>query len=254
MKTQNNNQETGKSQVSKLTLSAGIVFLSAVMISASVNAQDLWDQLSNTVSYGKMTLTMDEQLVETKNADAAIATIQSELDDQLNFSNEFSIATEAEEPINVESWMTDESFFNEAEQFTAEGSELEIAKYAERIINEESEEALDIESWMTDEKFFQEAEQYTANGADKEIAKYAEKIISSVEAEEELAIESWMTEANFFLEADQLTAKDADKEIAKYAEKIIRNVENEDRMAIENWMLDSENFSNQSQYEHLAVN
>lgn len=244
MKTQNNNQETSKSQVNKMTLRLSVVLVSIVLISFSVSAQDLWKELSNTVAYGKMTLTLDEQSAETKNADDAIDAINSELAIQLSNPNEsFTEVVPAESPV-IETKMTIENFINDAEQQTAESADNEIATYAEKILTiEGKEEGLTIESPMTNDTFFQVAEQQTAEGADNEIAKYAEKIMTTEEKEESLAIETWMTNDTFFQDAERFTADGADLQIAHYAEETINNEKVDRASAIESWRLDSENLS-----------
>ena len=253
MKTQNNNQETSKGQVSRTTLRSGSVILSAVLISLSVSGQELWKEFSNSATYGKMALMMDGQISETENTDAAFNAINAEVTSQLYNANE-SFVAETEEPMEVESWMTEVNFYQDAEEFTANTTNIEIAKYAEKTIDAvELEEALTIENWMTEETFFTEAEQYTANSADIEIAQYAEMMIDATETEEALEVESWMIDESLFTEAEQYTANGADQEIEIYADKVITTLGQEDALTIESWMLDTENFSSQLFYDRFAI-
>lgn len=261
MKTQNNNQETSKSQVSKRTLGSGAVLFGAVLISLSVNAQELWKEFSNSASYGKMALVMDGQLNETENADAAFEAINAEAANQLYHANAMLYAeTETEESMQIENWMTTEEFFNSTDDV------LESAK-----------SVLELESWMTEKSFFTDAEQYTAHTADAEIANYANRLALEAEAEKALAIESWMTEESFFTDAERYTAHTADAEIANYANRLALEVEteealaieswmtteeyfnspevlaDEDSMKVESWMLEAENFTNQYPYVSYAI-
>lgn len=261
MKTQNNNQETNKSQVSKSTLGASAVLFGAVLISLSVNAQDLWKEFSNSGSYGKMALVMDGQLNETGNADAAFEAINAEVALML------SSPVESEETMEIESWMITEEFFSSNEALESIEPSLKIESWmieeanfistvdfntveteeslavedwmtAEEFFNspevlKNAEPALKVESWMTETSFFTEAEQYTANTADAEIAKYAERIINAIEADETLAIEGWMISEEYFNPSEVLA--------------------NEETLKVENWMLEAENFRNQHAYDHYAA-
>lgn len=261
MKTQNNNQETSNSQVSKSTLGASAVLFGAVLISLSVNAQDLWKEFTNSASYGKMALVMDGQLSETEHADAAFKAINAEVASLLSspieseeameveswmVAEEFFISKEAPESaepsLEVESWMIEDAHFTSTVNFNAVESEeslhIEAWMTADAFFNsaevlENAEPALKVESWMTEAGFFTEAEQYTANTADAEIAKYAERIVNAIEAEEPLAIESWMTTEEYFNSPEVLA--------------------HEEPLQVESWMLEAENFSNQPAYEKYAA-
>jgi hypothetical protein len=234
MKTQNNNQETSKSQVSKLTFRVSVFLFSALLISFSVNAQEFLSQFTNSLSYGMTEVNLDGPHTETKNADAALDIINSELADQLYYSSESFNAIENEEALQVESWMTDETIFQNTKDV-----DFETPGSAELLLNSnETEDALEIESWMINSDYF----------------LMAETILISEDADEAIEVESWMTKASYFMEESKLDTKGADQELAKHAEKIVKDVETEDRIAIEKWMLEPVNFTNQSHYDHLAVN
>lgn len=225
MKTQNNNQETSRSQVSKMTLRTSMVLVSVVLISLSVSAQDLWKELSNTLAYGKMILTLDEQSAETKNADDAIEVLNSELTVQLNNSKSFTkTATEASADVEYE--RSNESFIMNAELQTAESADIEIAKYATRLMNTvEKEESNTLDNEMSNESFFQDAELQTAKGVDAQIAHYAEKIMTAEESEEGLTINSNKNYDSFIQLAEQYTADGVNEQIAYFAERIINPME-----------------------------
>lgn len=252
MKTQNNNQETNKSRFSKSTLGASAVLFGAILISLSVNAQNLWKEFSNSATYGKMALVMDGQLKETENADAVFEAIHAEIANQLYRANEVFI-TEAEETMEVESWMTEEANFAPAVNFntveTEESLEIEDWMTIEEFFNspevmESAEPALDVESWMTDASLF--------NYADMETARYAEKIALEVETEEALAVEQWMTNENLFNGEEEALAIESWMTREEYfnSPEVLAN---EEALDVESWMLETENFSSQPQREQYAV-
>jgi hypothetical protein len=120
----------------------------------------------------------------------------------VHFNNQNTLLAVDAEPVpEVEDWMTNEDFFLTVEALTAQEAEMEIRKYAEKLIllqekrtaeqnvetkisnltsifAVESEPALEIEFWMTDENFFKSAETLTARSAVQEINKYAQKQIA----------------------------------------------------------------------------
>jgi hypothetical protein len=245
MKTQNNNQESSNSQVSKMTLRTSVVLVSVVLISLSVSAQDLWNELSNAMAYGKMTLTLDEQSAETKNADIAIDAITSELTVQLNNNSESFSDLSKESSANVENEMNNDHFISNAELQTAESVDAEIEKYATKLIStEEMEESMTIENKMNMDRFIQEAEQQTAKETDAQIAHYVEKIITIEEAELGLTIDSNKSNDSFFQMAEQYTADGVNAQIAYFAERITNHQEFNPTAAIDNYRLNSEQLCN----------
>lgn len=246
MKTQNNNQETSNSQVSKMTLRTSVVLVSVVLISLSVSAQDLWNELSNVMAYEKMTLTLDEQSVETKNADIAIDAITSELIVLLNNNSESFTDLSKESSANVENEMNNDHFISNAELQTAESVDAEIEKYATKLIStEEMKESMTIDNKMNMDSFIQDAEQQTAKETDAQIAHYAEKIIKVEDAEVDLTIDSNKNNDSFFQMAERYTADGVNAQIAYFAERITYHQEFNPMAAMDNYRLNSEQHSNQ---------
>jgi hypothetical protein len=81
------------------------------------------------------------------------------------------VVTEKEEMLTIESWMTDEAFFNTAEALTAREANAEIEKYATKQI-------LLKENTVAKSDFLISAESFTASGAGQEVEKYAQKQVS----------------------------------------------------------------------------
>ena len=66
MKTKNSTRETVDDQVRRIVLRSSVILLSAVLISLTVNAQDLWEQFSNNNNAGKMALLKVDNTSETE--------------------------------------------------------------------------------------------------------------------------------------------------------------------------------------------
>jgi hypothetical protein len=128
----------------------------------------------------------------------------------LSGANAFAayLATETEEPLELEDWMIDETSFATI-----------------TFIEAETETPMEIEDWMINESNFD------VNSFSLEI-----------ETEEEMNLESWMLDENNFNE--NINSEKSDK--AKVSNKIIStskyvfsDVNNEGTLKIEDWMLNS---------------
>lgn len=150
MKTRNNQTENRNNRYSQVLLRVAAVLVSVVLLSFTVSAQDLWKELLSYNSFGKMALLM-------VNEDKAAMEAPAE-----NASAVFNVAEEVDQPLEVQEWMSNDSYFHNYEHFD------EVAP----------EKALEIENWMTDESYFRN--------------QYAP------EKEEALAVEAWMCDADFF--------------------------------------------------------
>lgn len=164
MKTKNNVQKT---------LATGI---SLVLISITVSAQSFWKSVIENSGLNTIATAMAEPVTETTKTENYHAT-----NADLTALNE-----EMEEPLELESWMTDERTFNSSlniETETEAPLALEEWMTSEKafhvnsfILEEESEETLKLESWMTDDSYF-------------EISTF--KVVE--ETDEPLELEDWMT-------------------------------------------------------------
>ncbi len=186
MKTTNNAQKTENGQVKTMVLRGVAVIFSLVLISWTVSAQDFWKELLTNNTYGKMAILMIEQTNETKNADAAIDAIHAELAIQANHSTEaLVLVNETESNLEIEAWMTDETYF--ASRTSANAIE--------------AEDALDIENWMVQDTFFNSDKVLADREFEMEIEAwmmndtYFESLTSP---EESLELEAWMTDTNIW--------------------------------------------------------
>jgi len=133
-----------KNNVQKTILRSIAVVVSFVLISITVSAQDFWKKLLENSSFNEIALAMVETPVKKTESQAASES-----------SNNLYIVNETEPTLELENWMSDESYFG-------------VAKLS---VSMETESSLEIEDWMLNEKVFQ------VNG----------------NAELPLEIESWMT-------------------------------------------------------------
>jgi hypothetical protein len=123
MKTKNNVQKAASKTLA--------VVVSLVLISFTVNAQDFWKSILENNSFNTIAMAMVE-----RNTTASAKT-----------TNEATIAAaaymeeETEEEMELEDWMTSESFFSNA-----------------TVTTTETESPLELEDWMTDENFGYEGE------------------------------------------------------------------------------------------------
>ena len=142
MKTKNNVQKT----IAK-TLAAG---MSLVLISFTVNAQDFWKSFMENSGLNNIATAMVEpaktETYNVTNTNSSAFTEENEepleletwMTDENNFTTTFSIESETEAPLALENWMKNENTFN-ASNF---------------VMEEESENALELESWMTSDSSF----------------------------------------------------------------------------------------------------
>ena len=150
MKTRNNQTGNRNNRYSQVLLRVAAVMVSVVLLSFTVSAQDLWKELLTYNSFGKMALLMvDENNAATETSSVATATV-------------LNIEEETDQPLEVQEWMSNDSFFRNYENFD------EVSP----------EKALEIENWMTDESYFNN--------------QYAPV------KEEAMPLEAWMCDADFF--------------------------------------------------------
>ncbi|MFV0376308.1 MAG: hypothetical protein ACK5JD_03290 [Mangrovibacterium sp.] len=150
MKTRNNQTENRNNRYFQVVLRVAAVMASVVLLSATVSAQGLWKELLSINSMGKVAmLTVDNNAAETKTPAASTAT-------------SFYIEEETDTPIDLQDWMSSDSYFRNFEHLD------EVAP----------ERTLEIENWMTNEAYF--------------ISRFA------AEKDEARPIEAWMCNADFF--------------------------------------------------------
>jgi hypothetical protein len=207
MKTQNNTQETVNEQVKRMILRGSAVIAGLALISLAVNAQDLWNQLSNNNYYGKTALMMNNQASETKKTDAVFEAIDAEIAIKLNHAaTNFAFEAEQEKALQLEAWMTVDALFTTHVDFTAI----------------ETEEELTIENWMTDTKNFSIA-----------------IIYESVEVEKPLEIEPWMTVEEYFNAVETIANTESALDVESWMlDSHNFNTQNEP-MQLEAWMTDN---------------
>ena len=135
-----------KNNVQKTILRFIAVVVSFVLISITVSAQDFWKKLLENSSFNEIALAM----VETSSK-KTVAEPKAE-----TFSYAY-LAEESEPALELEYWMSDESYFGGVSlQITAETeADLEIEDWMlnEELfqVNENVELSLELESWMTSE-------------------------------------------------------------------------------------------------------
>ena len=171
MKTRNN--------VQKANLKSLAVVTSLVIISITVNAQDLWNSLLKSYNFNEIELAMVDnktiailvELEANRFEFILVPEIEEALElenwmaDESYFTTSFSMEEEIENPLELEDWMTNETLFN------ANSIYYEV----------ETEEALKLENWMTDAYNFEVSS-----------LRFIE------ETETELKIEDWMLKEELF--------------------------------------------------------
>lgn len=218
MKTQNNNQESGFSQISKMVLLSSAVILSVAFISKSASAQKFWQQISTNHAYGMMASLINESASETQKTDAVFKIIDAEISSRFNHSNKtFTYEPEMEAENQVEGWMTEEALFIPVVEFTTVEAEenLSVEEWMTNSGNftsplaevyVETENALEVETWMTVEELFNSTEAIESAEPALEVEAWmtdetlfsANSLVVSEETDEPLKVEQWMTyEANF---------------------------------------------------------
>ena len=139
-----------KNNVQKTILRSIAVVVSFVLISITVSAQDFWKKLLESSSFNEIALAMVEISSEKTDSEAR--------SENFNYAN---IVTESEPSLEMEDWMSDESYFGVTGlQITTEteGSlEMEDWMLDEEVfqVDENIELPLEVESWMTSEKVWE---------------------------------------------------------------------------------------------------
>ncbi len=130
-----------KNNVQKTLLRWAAVFVSFVLISFTVSAQDFWKNLIENSSFGNIAMAM----VDTEETPAELP------------ASTFIIEAEQEAGLELENWMTDETTFAISTFNFAPEVESELVPEAwmfdEEIFLPEtsSESALQLEDWMVNE-------------------------------------------------------------------------------------------------------
>ncbi len=158
MKTTNKQSETRGNKFRNAFLKGAAIVTSFVLISFTVSAQSFWKQILTESSFGNVAMIM----AGTKGAKPAVekTTALTQAESTLTHV----IAEEADQPLALEPWMTDDSFFSNQEvtvsQETEPSLELEDwmtnSKYfsSETTVKEDSDEELNLENWMTNNKYW----------------------------------------------------------------------------------------------------
>ena len=153
MKTTNN--------VQKATLKISAVIVGIILISFTVRAQDLWQGLISNDNIKTIALAMTENPKEHE------TTSSNKNSDSESYFELFEESTE--ESMELESWMTSETFFSSAIN----------------LLEEEIEDHMELESWMTNDAVFK-------------LQRTDTKSIIETEAEPKLELEEWMTSDNIW--------------------------------------------------------
>jgi len=140
-------------------LKGGAIIVSFVLISFTVSAQDFWKHLLTESSLGNVAMIMVGKTGKTNQATAPSS--YTSLSENETFA--YTIGSESDKPLNLESWMTKTVY---------------IAKPAS-LVNQETDENLELEEWMTNSKYFRTKLQIVA------------------EKDRELKLEDWMIKGNF---------------------------------------------------------
>lgn len=190
MKTKNNIQKTVKGQMRKMVLRGSAVIVSLVLLSWSVNGQDFWKHIFAENDFRSIANLLNEQPTEFEKADAAADVILTEIQmSKTNLSEYLAVDAEADEELEVESWMTSNSLFA-AEFLVTEESDKTLkledwmihaisSAHVMNIVETETDQSLQVENWMTNEANFSSSNSLTENDA-------------------ELNLESWMVEDSIF--------------------------------------------------------
>ena len=136
-----------KNNVQKTILRSIAVVVSFVLISFTVSAQDFWKKLLENSSFNEIALAMVETSPEKPDSDSKA--------ENLNYAY---LENESEPTLEIEDWMSDESYFGITSiQITNEVEldlELEDWMLDEELfqVNENVELPLELEPWMTSEQ------------------------------------------------------------------------------------------------------
>ncbi len=184
-----------KNNVQKAILKSLAVVTSLVIISITVNAQDLWKSLLEKYNFNEIELAMVDNnnmalLVEAEangfesfivpGTEKALE-LENWMADESYFTAIISMEEEIENPLNLEDWMTTEALFN-----------------ANSVYKEiETEEALELENWMIDAYNFEVLTLRFIEETDTELKiddwmLKEELFTTNLEIDQPLELETWM--------------------------------------------------------------
>jgi len=175
MKTNFKSQE--KNHVQKTSLNVFAIIISLVILSVTVDAQGIWK------SFLEMSNANKNDLVVVNNTENLTT------EDEANVFTTNSYAAyseqETEETLNLEDWMTNESYFEE------------------NTLETETEDALKLEEWMTNENYFNSStflfDTETDRPLELENWMLNEDYFQSAKNEEQpMALENWMIAENYW--------------------------------------------------------
>lgn len=164
MKTSNNAQKTENQKFEKPVSKTFAVVLSLVLISLTVTANGLWKHLPVNTTYGKMaSLMVDQEKNNNELLTITDLTGMEQFTEGWAASNEFVFETATDKKLELESWMTDASYFGST-VFTDQISEEEVLEIEDWMIDnpyfvvtispDEKEPVLELEAWMLDDKLW----------------------------------------------------------------------------------------------------
>ena len=158
-----------KNNVQKAVTKTFAVVISLVLISITVNAQDFWRSVLRNSSFSTIASAMVDHYPNVNNNEADVIVtrsftgfesetenpleLESWMTDESNFSKSFNFETETESPLQLENWMTNENTFN-TKNFSEEVEKEEplvledwmLVNFFDNLV--EKEEPLELESWM----------------------------------------------------------------------------------------------------------
>ena len=155
--------------IQKTAARATVIAITVAAISFSVEAQDFWRQLTSHSG---------QEMAEMVTVNRALP---APADNRAPLTEAAFTETAREEPLELESWMTNESYFTTKTRFEeATDSPLQLEAWMTNSANfvvagmseTAREEPLELESWMTSEIYFS----------------------TGIEKEKPLQLESWMTD------------------------------------------------------------
>lgn len=153
-KTENKNKKAKamktKNNVQRAILRSGAVVVSFILISFTVSAQDFWKRLLTNSSFNEIAIAMVETSAKTETT-----ALPAE-----NNTETFIFQNETEPALQLEDWMMNSNYFNNAtfnaEEATESPMELENWMLDENYFSstQSVEQALELEDWMTSDKFW----------------------------------------------------------------------------------------------------
>lgn len=154
MKTTNKKTGTKENKFKNAFLKGGAIVVSFVLISFTVSAQSFWKQILTESSLGNVAMIM----AGTKGVKSpAVSSGAADKKAELSTFN-YMIEAESDQPLALEPWMTNDTFFG--------APEIEIS--------EDADDAMTLEDWMINNKYF------------------SSDVKTSTEADAELKLENWM--------------------------------------------------------------